>query len=140
MQESCSKTPMSESNAEEEEEEEGISCDEKLGFRVGQRVHIAGDSRRIGTVKCVGAVKGYSGIWVGVDWDNGEGKHDGSVNGIRYFQAKGEKSASFVRPQNLGTGISLLEALDLRYRSDSTKEEEGIISFEMKCRIHLLEG
>ncbi|KAJ8625342.1 hypothetical protein MRB53_033872 [Persea americana] len=122
MQESCSENPMSVSNAEEDGR--SISCNETLGFRVGQRVHISGDPRRIGMVKYVGPVEGYSGIWVGVDWDNGEGKHDGSLNGIRYFQANGDKSASFVRPQNLGTGISLLEALDLRYRSDSTKEEE----------------
>ncbi|XP_057433128.1 tubulin-folding cofactor E [Lotus japonicus] len=93
-------------------------------FRVGQRVHASGDSRRIGTVKYVGPVEGYSDIWVGVEWDNGEGKHDGSINGVRYFHAKSEKSASFVRAQNLNQGISLLEALETRYRSHSTKDEE----------------
>ncbi|PIA44248.1 hypothetical protein AQUCO_01700091v1 [Aquilegia coerulea] len=96
----------------------------KLEFRINQRVHSVGDSRRIGTVKYIGSVKGYSGIWVGVDWDNDDGKHNGCVNGINYFQAKGENSASFVRPQNLSRGITLLEALELRYRTDSTKEEE----------------
>ncbi|KAF7838029.1 tubulin-folding cofactor E isoform X1 [Senna tora] len=96
----------------------------KPEFRVGQRVHATGDSRRIGTVKYVGPVEGYSGTWVGVDWDNGEGKHDGSINGVRYFHAKSERSGSFVRAQNLSQGISLLEALGIRYRGDSTKEEE----------------
>ncbi|KAA8549632.1 hypothetical protein F0562_001350 [Nyssa sinensis] len=95
-----------------------------LDFSVGQRVHSVGDSRRIGTVKYVGHVEGYSGNWVGVDWDNGEGKHDGSINGVRYFHAKSEKSGSFVRPQNLSVGISLLQALEIRYRTTSTKEEE----------------
>ncbi|KAF8411905.1 hypothetical protein HHK36_004463 [Tetracentron sinense] len=104
--------------------EESVSLEEKLGFRIGQRVHAAGDSRRIGTVKYTGPVDGYSGIWVGVDWDNAEARHDGSINVVRYFQAKGEKSGSFVRPQNLKRGISLLEALELRYRGNSTKEEE----------------
>ncbi|KAJ1414425.1 Ubiquitin-like domain superfamily [Sesbania bispinosa] len=93
-------------------------------FQVGQRVHASGDSRRIGTVKYVGPVEGYSGTWVGVDWDNGEGKHDGSINGVRYFHAKSERSGSFVRAQNLSQGISLLEALESRYRSDTTKDEE----------------
>ncbi|XP_061366915.1 tubulin-folding cofactor E isoform X2 [Gastrolobium bilobum] len=93
-------------------------------FWVGQRVHSSGDSRRIGTVKYVGPVEGYSETWVGVDWDNGEGKHDGSINGVRYFHAKSERSGSFVRPKNLNQGISLLEALESRYRSDSTKDEE----------------
>ncbi|XP_027362895.1 tubulin-folding cofactor E isoform X2 [Abrus precatorius] len=93
-------------------------------FCVGQRVHGSGDSKRIGTVKYVGPVEGYLDSWVGVDWDNGEGKHDGSINGVRYFHAKSERSGSFVRPQNLNQGISLLEALESRYKSESTKDEE----------------
>lgn len=100
-------------------------------FRVGQRVHSAGDSRRIGTVKYIGPVEGYSGTWVGVDWDNGDGKHDGSINGVRYFQAKSERSGSFVRSQNLSSGISILDALKLRYHGDSTKEEEGTSSLSV---------
>lgn len=104
--------------------DETIACNDASSFRNEQRVHFAGDPKRIGTVKYVGPVEGYSSIWVGVDWDNGEGKHDGSVNAVRYFQANGEKSASFVRPQNLCAGISFLEALNLRYRGDCTKEEE----------------
>ena len=95
-------------------------------FAIGQRVHSVGDSRRIGTVKYVGPIQGYSGDWVGVDWDNGDGRNDGSVNGVRYFQAKSDNSASFVRPKNLAAGITLLEALVLRYRGESTKEEEGM--------------
>ncbi|KAG9446329.1 hypothetical protein H6P81_012457 [Aristolochia fimbriata] len=97
---------------------------EDVGFQIEQRVHACGDTRRIGTVKYIGPVEGYSGIWVGIDWDNGEGKHNGTINGVRYFLAKGNKSGSFVRPQNLTGGISLLEALNLRYRGDYTKEEE----------------
>ncbi|KAL5569494.1 hypothetical protein UlMin_026069 [Ulmus minor] len=93
-------------------------------FNPGQRVNSAGDPRRIGSVRYIGPVQGYSGTWVGVDWDNGDSKHDGSINGVRYFQANSQRSGSFVRPQNLSSGISLLEALQLRYRGDSTKEEE----------------
>uniref|UniRef100_A0A7C9E938 CAP-Gly domain-containing protein n=1 Tax=Opuntia streptacantha TaxID=393608 RepID=A0A7C9E938_OPUST len=74
-------------------------------FAIGQRVHSVGDSRRIGTVKYVGPIQGYSGDWVGVDWDNGDGRNDGSVNGVRYFQAKTDNSASFVRPKNLVLGL-----------------------------------
>ncbi|XP_077231741.1 tubulin folding cofactor E / Pfifferling (PFI) isoform X2 [Tasmannia lanceolata] len=119
MKDFSGKTDISLSNAKEP-----ISSGMKLGFRIDQRVHSSTDSRRIGTVKYVGPIEGYSGIWVGVDWDNGEGKHDGSVNGVRYFQAKDAKSGSFVRAENLSSGVSFLEALNLRYRGDSTKEEE----------------
>ncbi|XP_027362896.1 tubulin-folding cofactor E isoform X3 [Abrus precatorius] len=100
-------------------------------FCVGQRVHGSGDSKRIGTVKYVGPVEGYLDSWVGVDWDNGEGKHDGSINGVRYFHAKSERSGSFVRPQNLNQGISLLEALESRYKSESTKDEEDIKELDL---------
>ncbi|CAK7328853.1 unnamed protein product [Dovyalis caffra] len=93
-------------------------------FKLGQRVHSATDSRRIGTVKYIGPVDGYAGTWVGVDWDNGEAKHDGSLNAVRYFQARSQLSGSFVRAQNLSPGISLVEALYIRYRDQSTKEEE----------------
>lgn len=109
----------------------------KTQFRLGQRVHSVSDPHRIGTVRYVGPVQGHSGTWVGVDWDNGDGKHDGSVNGVRYFQAKSERSASFLRAQNLSPGISLLEALKLRYRGDTTKEEEGMCLFDHFFRIWL---
>ncbi|KAG5576912.1 hypothetical protein H5410_057046 [Solanum commersonii] len=101
-----------------------ISGPDSVGFLIGQRVHFVGDTHRIGTVKYVGAVEGYGGNWVGVDWDNGDGKHDGSHNGVRYFEAQGPKSASFVRPHNLSSGFALLKALELRYHGESTKEEE----------------
>ncbi|KAH9794663.1 Tubulin-folding cofactor E [Citrus sinensis] len=94
-------------------------------YKLGQRVHSANDARRIGTVKYVGEVQGYSGTWLGVDWDYGNGKHDGSINGVRYFQAKSQKSGSFVRVHNLSPGISLPEALRVRYRGESSKEEEA---------------
>jgi hypothetical protein len=97
------------------------------GFRLGQRVHAAGDPRRIGTVRYLGPVDGHAGDWVGVDWDDGAGgRQDGSVAGRRYFAAAGERSASFVRPTAPSRGITLSDALRLRYRvKDFTKEEEG---------------
>ncbi|XP_042388414.1 tubulin-folding cofactor E-like isoform X1 [Zingiber officinale] len=95
-----------------------------LGFWIGQRINAVGNPRRVGTVRYVGEVEGYAGDWVGVDWDDGEGKHDGSVGDVRYFLARGERSGSFVRAKNLSSGISFLEALHLRYGSESTKEEE----------------
>lgn len=53
---------------------------------VGDRVEVGGNR---GTISYIGAIEGYDGEWVGIDWDNPErGKHDGSVKGKRYFQAK----------------------------------------------------
>ncbi|GAU16632.1 hypothetical protein TSUD_325820 [Trifolium subterraneum] len=103
-------------------------------FNVGQRVHSSGDSTRIGTVKYVGNVEGYPDTWVGIDWDYGGGKHDGSINNVRYFHAKSEKSGSFVRPKNLCKGISLLQALEKRYR----KEMYVLSTSNKKVSIELL--
>lgn len=118
---------------------------ETTGFQIGQRVvhsgaGVGGDTRRrTGTVKYVGPVEGTSGTWVGVDWDNdGDGKNDGSHNGVRYFEARGPTTASFVRPHNLSSsGITLLEALQLRYRSTSTKKEQGALFNLQVCTLCL---
>jgi tubulin-specific chaperone E len=104
-----------------------MSSTTAAAFRLGQRVHAAGDPRRLGTVRYLGPVEGHGGVWVGVDWDDGAGgRHDGSLAGRRYFVAVGECSATFARPTALSGGISLPDALRLRYRvQDFTKEEQG---------------
>eukprot|EP00267_Zea_mays_P055420 XP_020408758.1 tubulin-specific chaperone E isoform X2 [Zea mays] len=103
-----------------------MSSTTAAAFRLGQRVHAAGDPRRLGTVRYLGPVEGHGGVWVGVDWDDGAGgRHDGSLAGRRYFVAVGECSATFARPTALSGGISLPDALRLRYRvQDFTKEEQ----------------
>ncbi|KXG22116.1 hypothetical protein SORBI_3009G156400 [Sorghum bicolor] len=76
-------------------------------FRLGQRVHAAGDPGRVGTVRYLGPIEGHAGDWVGFDWDDGAGgRHDGSLAGRR-------------------GGTSLPDALRLRYRvQDFTNEEQ----------------
>ncbi|KAK8963153.1 hypothetical protein KSP40_PGU007585 [Platanthera guangdongensis] len=97
----------------------------EFGLCVGRRVHTVGNPQRIGTVLYIGPVESQAGEWVGVEWDGGNGKHDGVVAGVRYFMASREMSASLVRSKSLSIGISFLKALHLRYRGESTKEEEG---------------
>jgi tubulin-specific chaperone E len=103
----------------------------ETSFDVGQRVQsVEKGARKIGTVKYVGPVQGYEGIWAGVDWDDGEGRHNGSVNGVRYFEAAGDKSASFVRLHSLSKGVTFLEALLRRYKGDAiSQEEQGMAAF-----------
>ncbi|KAL9248889.1 Tubulin-folding cofactor E-like protein [Drosera capensis] len=83
------------------------------GFNPGQRVHHATDPTRTGTVHYTGPIQGHAGDWVGVgvDWDNEAGKQDGWVNRVRYFQAKGQKSGSFVRDGSLSGGVGVVEAV-----------------------------
>lgn len=108
-----------------------------VAFRTEQRVHAAGDPRRTGTIRYIGPVSGHDGEWIGVDWDDDSGgKHDGTVNGTRYFSARTSSSGSFVRSKGLSAGISLLDAIYRRYRGESTKEEEGT-SVKMNQRTYL---
>ena len=88
---------------------------------IGQRVALKEAEGRIhpaGTVRYVGEVDGHKGVWVGIEWDNpSRGRHDGEVQGKRYFRCsvEGENSASFVRPQKLQHGVTLYDALMEQY-------------------------
>lgn len=80
---------------------------------IGDRIECGGC---LGTVKYIGSVEGYVNIWLGVEWDDSNrGKHNGTINGITYFVASGEKSASFIRPEKVHLGRSVLKAITSRY-------------------------
>ena len=52
-------------------------------FYPGQRLSYSG---ALCTVRYIGEVHGTKGQWIGVEWDDPtRGKHDGSHNGIKYF-------------------------------------------------------
>ncbi|XP_055871121.1 kinesin-like protein KIF13A isoform X6 [Biomphalaria glabrata] len=53
-----------------------------------------------GTIKFVGNVQFANGTWVGVELDQPEGKNDGTVKGVRYFQCQ-PRHGVFVRPDKL---------------------------------------
>jgi len=82
-------------------------------FALGDRVADVEGHRA--TVRYVGAVDGYPGEWVGLEWDApGRGKHDGTVKGKRYFGCP-EGQGSLAREHKLKRGISLVEALREKY-------------------------
>lgn len=82
---------------------------------IGDRVRIA---KQKATVRYVGAVDGYEGSWVGVEWDDpSRGKHDGSTGGRRYFSCHSSSptAGSLVKISKVSHGNSLVDALVLRY-------------------------
>ncbi|VDK75737.1 unnamed protein product [Litomosoides sigmodontis] len=96
-----------------ETDQELKKCKLMVMLVVGDRVEVGGNR---GTIKYIGAVQGYDGEWVGIDWDNPErGRHDGSAKGKRYFQANSAKSASFIRSSAVNLGKNLLEEMCNRY-------------------------
>ncbi|XP_072316130.1 CAP-Gly domain-containing linker protein 3 [Eucyclogobius newberryi] len=54
-----------------------------LGLKLGNRVLL--DNQKVGTLRFCGPTEFASGLWVGVELDEPEGKNDGSVGGVRYF-------------------------------------------------------
>jgi dynactin 1 len=65
-------------------------------FKVGQTVEINGDGRHA-IVKFVGATSFAAGEWIGLELEDGSGKNDGSVQGVRYFDCEMGRGM-FVKP------------------------------------------
>ncbi|CAD7011300.1 unnamed protein product [Ceratitis capitata] len=91
----------------------GIIDDTCLHYTIGTRIKV-GDN--YGTVKYVGEVSGYNGIWLGVEWDDPQrGKHSGCHEGKNYFHTQYPNAGSFVRPGKVGPFESLEIAARERY-------------------------
>eukprot|EP00294_Goniomonas_avonlea_P004303 CAMPEP_0114554172 /NCGR_PEP_ID=MMETSP0114-20121206/8068_1 /TAXON_ID=31324 /ORGANISM="Goniomonas sp, Strain m" /LENGTH=274 /DNA_ID=CAMNT_0001739201 /DNA_START=37 /DNA_END=861 /DNA_ORIENTATION=+ len=72
-------------------------------IKVGQRCEVNPGGRR-GEVKFVGKVPElHPGFWVGVAFDEPQGKNDGSAKGHRYFEC-GPGYGGFLRPNCVTTG------------------------------------
>jgi len=54
-----------------------------MGLKVNDRVVVGS---KLGTLRFCGTTEFSTGIWAGVELDNAEGKNDGTVKGMRYFQ------------------------------------------------------
>ncbi|CAN0506395.1 unnamed protein product, partial [Laminaria digitata] len=52
---------------------------------VGSRVTVTGKK---GVVKFIGTTEFAAGDWIGVELDSTEGKNNGTVNGVRYFDGR----------------------------------------------------
>jgi len=58
------------------------STAEIIGFQVGSKVFAAG---KRGIVRFIGETSFSPGTWVGMELETADGKNDGSVQGVRYF-------------------------------------------------------
>lgn len=63
---------------------------------VGSRA-LVGTQQLKGTVRFVGSTNFASGVWIGVELDTPQGRNDGSVKGVRYFECTALHGI-FVRP------------------------------------------
>ncbi|KAI3635686.1 hypothetical protein MIR68_006324 [Amoeboaphelidium protococcarum] len=69
--------------------------------------------KRNGYIRYVGNVNGRQGLWIGVEYDEPVGRHDGSFKGVTYFQCK-HGHGSFVAPDKVHlNGIDVDQDEDL---------------------------
>lgn len=72
-------------------------------IKVGSRCEVEPGAKR-GVVKFVGQAEPLGpGFWVGVQYDEPLGKHDGMVKGVRYFQCP-PSHGGIVRPEKVKVG------------------------------------
>ncbi|KAL5265792.1 hypothetical protein ACHWQZ_G006482 [Mnemiopsis leidyi] len=76
-----------------------VSVSEMTPLKVGTRV-ITKDTRLEGTVRFCGEPQFAKGMWVGVELDTEQGKNDGEVKGVRYFQCRPQHGL-FCKPEKL---------------------------------------
>ncbi|KAJ3150129.1 hypothetical protein HK101_001987 [Irineochytrium annulatum] len=102
-------------SGESESKEEELFKEEAAKIQVGNRCKVKPDPVggggmaeeqsfvKVGTVKFVGTASFKPGYWVGVEYDEPVGKHDGSIAGVSYFTSK-PKHGVFVRPNRVEVG------------------------------------
>ncbi|KAF2274551.1 RNI-like protein [Westerdykella ornata] len=99
-------------------------------FYAGKRLSFDG---QLCTVRYYGEVKGTTGKWLGVEWDEpSRGKHSGEHGGLKYFEciSNNPTAGSFVRPtRKFDTPRSFVEALKAKYASEYSEDPDVQIVF-----------
>ena len=66
---------------------------------VGESVQVR-PSNLSGLIRFVGSTDFAPGTWIGVELDTSQGKNNGTVGGVQYFDCP-HKRGMFVRPKNI---------------------------------------
>jgi dynactin complex subunit len=82
-------------------------------MKIGDQILVDGKSPA--TICYIGLVDGHPGQWIGVEWWNQQGKHNGTFNGKFYFQTKHQLTGSFIRQERISFGHSFTQAIYRQY-------------------------
>jgi dynactin complex subunit len=84
--------------------------------------HILVDGKSPATICYIGLVDNHSGEWIGIEWWNQQGKHNGTFQGKFYFQTKHQLSGSFIRQERIKYGHSFTQAIFRQYVKSFSSE------------------
>lgn len=87
--------------AARQEEQSAAASAISVGSRC--KIQVPGQPTKLGTVMYVGTTDFKPGMWVGVKYDEPQGKHNGTVEGKQYFQCE-NKYGGFVKPLSVTVG------------------------------------
>ncbi len=95
------------------------------GLRLGARVEVDRDgTTSVGVVRYKGTTKFAMGIWLGIELDSDDGKHDGTVGTTRYFVCPPNKGI-FVRPTQVTPLGEVATAAATTGSTESTAENSS---------------
>ncbi|CAF1301121.1 unnamed protein product [Rotaria magnacalcarata] len=95
--------------------------------------HILVDGKHPATVCYFGLVDNHPGEWIGIEWWNQQGKHNGTYNGKFYYKTKNPLNGSFIRQQRISFGNSFTQAIQKQYiKSFSNKNITTDISYSAR--------
>ena len=89
--------------------------EENILFQIKIGDHILVDEKSPATIRYIGLVDDHPGEWIGIEWWNQQGKHNGIFKGKFDFQTKHPLTGAFIRPSRIQIGHSFTEAIYRQY-------------------------
>ncbi|XP_063675654.1 CAP-Gly domain-containing linker protein 1-like isoform X35 [Bolinopsis microptera] len=104
-------------------------------LKVGTRVKTK-DTKLEGTVRFCGEPQFASGIWVGVELDTENGKNDGEVKGVRYFQCEPQHGL-FCKPDKLNRKYRQIKEPAMRPIRTPSNVNVSKVNYEAKFGLRI---
>ena len=89
-------------------------------MKIGDQILV--DGKFPATICYIGLVDEHPGQWIGIEWWNQQGKHNGTFNGKFYFQTKHQLTGAFIRQERITFGHSFTQAIYRQYVKSFSEE------------------
>ena len=82
-------------------------------MKIGDQILV--DGKNPAKICYIGLVDNHPGQWIGIEWWNQQGKHNGTYQGKFYFQTKHQLNGAFIRAERIQFGHSFTQAIYRQY-------------------------